>query len=135
MSLDLLLQNTARLRAAVAGWSVGRWTAAPRPLPDLLSTSTTCAGVARHLVQVLADLGADAEGRPRQAVPALESDLGLADQIAVMAYDIALAEPPGELVESALAEVLLHRAEIDGTRVSREVLDRAAAACPVRRPH
>lgn len=132
MSLDVLLVNTGRLRAAVASWSAGRWGAAPRPLPDLLSTSTTCSGVARHLVQVLADLGADAENRPRHPVPPAESDLLLPDQIAVMAYDIALAEPGADLVEQALAEVLLHRAEIDGTRVPDEVLRRAAAACPAR---
>ncbi len=132
MSLDLLLQHTGRLRASVAGWPPGRWTVAPRPLPDLLPTSLTCAGVARHLVQVLADIGADAEGRPRQAVPSPESDLVLADQIAVMAYDIGLAEPAVEVVESALEEVLLHRAEIDGARVAHEVLHRAAAACPAR---
>ncbi|MEP6696605.1 MAG: hypothetical protein ABJA34_06975 [Pseudonocardiales bacterium] len=134
MSVDLLLQNTERLRAAVAGWSVGRWSAAPRPLPGMLSTSTTCAGVANHLVQVLADLGADAEGRPRQDVPPAGTDLALADQIAVMAYDIALADPAARLVVSALEEVLLHRAEIDGTKVAAEVLLRAAAACPARRP-
>ena len=134
MSLDLLLQNTGRLRAAVAVWSAGRWTAAPRPLPGLLSTSTTCRGVARHLVQVLADFGADAEGRPRRPVPESESDLVLPDQIAVMAYDIALAGPSEELVEAALDEVLLHRAEIDGARVPQEVLRRAASACPARQP-
>jgi hypothetical protein len=133
MSLDLLLQHTGRLRAAVAGWPVGRWSAAPRPLPDLLSTSTTCEGVAGHLVQVLADFGADAEGRPRRQVPARETPLVLADQIAVMAFDIALAEPDAQLVADALDEVLLHRAEIDGARVPEEVLRRAAAACPARR--
>ncbi len=133
MSLDLLLLNTGRLRAAVGGWSAGRWAAAPRPLPDLLSTSTTCAGVARHLVQVLADLGAEAEGRPHRLVPPAESVLVLPDQIAVMAYDIALAEAAQDLVQRALHEVLLHRAEIDATRVPEEVLRRAAGACPARR--
>ncbi len=132
MSTELLLRHTGRLRAAVAGWPASRWAAAPRPLPDLLSTSTTCAGVAHHLVQVLADLGADAEGRPRQRVPRLASDLSLPDQIAVTAYDLVLAEPPDGVVRAALAEVLLHRAEIDGARSPPDLLRQAAADCPAR---
>lgn len=132
MSVEALLRHTGRLRSSVSVWSAARWEAAPRPLPDLLSSSTTCAGVAYHLVQVLADLGADAEGRPRRDVPRPESDLLLADQLLVMAYDIALTEPDDALVQVALAEVLLHRAEIDGARADRQVLQSAAAACPLR---
>lgn len=132
MTVDVLLQQTGRLRKSVSVWSAGRWSAAPRPLPGLLSTSTTCAGVARHLVQVLADLGADAEGRPRRVVPPSESDLVLPDQLLVMAYDIAQAEPDETLLQTALDEVMLHRAEIDGAKADPDVVARAAAACPLR---
>ncbi|SNY28093.1 hypothetical protein [Paractinoplanes atraurantiacus] len=51
------------------------------------------------LVQRLADLAADAEGRPRRVVPR-ESDLVLPDQLRVIADDV----PAGALQE-ALAEV------------------------------
>lgn len=132
MSVDLLLSHAGRLRASVSVWSAARWTAPPRPLPDLLPTSTTCAGVAHHLVQVLADLGADAEGRLRQPVPRPDSDLVLPDQLVVMAYDIAVAEPDDAFLAVALDELLLHRAEIDGARAEPELLVRAAAACPLR---
>lgn len=44
------------------------------------------------LVQALADLTADAEGRPRRAVPRLPSDLHLPDQLQVIAFDLARVE-------------------------------------------
>jgi len=132
MTVDVLLRQTGRLRRSVSVWSAARWAATPRPLPNRLPTSTTCAGVAHHLVQVLADLGADAEGRPRREVPRSESDLVLPDQLLVMAYDIAQAEPDDALLQAALDEVMLHRAEIDGARADPEALVRAAAACPLR---
>ncbi len=146
MPVELVLRHIQRLRAAVSVWPAARWSAAPRPLPGLLATSTTCAGVAGHLVQVLADLAADAEGRDRRPVPKPDTDLALADQLAVMAHDLALAEPAEHLVRAALAEVLLHRAEIDSARPAAdaievvlgrpaapaELLRAAAAACPAR---
>ena len=64
-------------------WSASSWTDA---------RAATAAGV----VQRLADLGADAEGRPRLAVP----DLGpavLADQLAVMFDDVARTGDPAAL--------------------------------------
>lgn len=146
MPVELVLQHIQRLRAAVSVWPAARWGAAPRPLPGLLATSTTCAGVAGHLVQVLADLAADAEGRRRQPVPRPDTDLALADQLAVMAYDLDLAEPAVHVARTALAEVLLHRAEIDGARPAADAIEvvlgrpaapadllrEAAAACPAR---
>jgi len=132
MSVDLLLLHTGRLRASVSVWSASRWTAAPHLLPGLPPTAGTCAGVAAHLVQALADLGADAEGRPRRRVPPPDSDLVLPDQLLVMAYDIVFAEPDDALVGAALDEVLLHRAEIDGARAEPQLVSRAAAACALR---
>ena len=48
-------------------------------------------------LQRLADLAADAEGRPRRAVPVLAAH-ALADQVLVLAHDVAVAAPgtPGE---------------------------------------
>jgi hypothetical protein len=50
--------------------------------------------VADHLqvvVQVLADLGADAENRPRRVVPRLSEPAVLADQLTVLGNDLAAA--------------------------------------------
>lgn len=44
------------------------------------------------LIQALADLTADAEGRPRRPVPRLPSDLHLPDQLQVIALDLARVE-------------------------------------------
>lgn len=63
------------------------------------------------LIQVLADLDADAEGRPRIAVPRLPYDTALADQLRVVAADLCAADP----APSALA-------------AAREALARARAA-------
>lgn len=148
MLLEHLLRHLERLRSAVSVWSVGRWAAEPRSLPGLLPTSTTCAGVAYHLVQVLADVAAAAEGRPARPVARPDSDLVLPHQLAVMANDIARADPAEPLLRAAVGEVILHRAEIDGARppddLGRELVGRQlppaellaalAGACPARRP-
>jgi hypothetical protein len=49
--------------------------------------------IAAATVQRLADLGADAESRPRQPVPRL-ADVTLADQLAVMVEDILRTADP-----------------------------------------
>ncbi|GID26593.1 hypothetical protein [Paractinoplanes brasiliensis] len=54
------------------------------------------------LVQRLADLGADAEGRPRREVPR-EHDMILPDQVRVLADDLLAAGPESVLVEAAAA--------------------------------
>jgi hypothetical protein len=59
--------------------------------------------VASAAVQRLADLGADAEGRPRRAVPGLGPAV-LADQLAVMVDDIARTGNPAA-IEAAAAEL------------------------------
>jgi hypothetical protein len=55
------------------------------------------------LVQHLADLGADAEGRPRRTVPLAEHALVLPDQLAVMTADLLLAGDPAALTAAAEA--------------------------------
>ncbi|MDY7089577.1 MAG: hypothetical protein SYR96_31295 [Actinomycetota bacterium] len=61
------------------------------------------------LVQRLADLGADAEGRPRREVPR-EHDMILPDQVRVLADDLLAAGPESVLVEAAAA--------VDGLRAA-----------------
>ncbi|MBM2623486.1 hypothetical protein JIG36_49130 [Actinoplanes sp. LDG1-06] len=64
------------------------------------------------LVQLLADLGADAEGRPRRPVPR-EHDMILPDQVRVLADDLLAAEVPAEVMAEAAAAVDDLRAAIN----------------------
>lgn len=92
-----------------------RWTPHSWTLPAILPTDAAAAGpagaagvptraeVAAAVVQRLADLGADAEGRPRRVVPRL-ADPVLADQLAVLADDILRTGSPA--AEAALAAEL-----------------------------
>ncbi|HEY0485227.1 MAG TPA: hypothetical protein VGD72_03120 [Mycobacteriales bacterium] len=87
---------TDRLTDRTATWTPARW-------------ASSCPGgggaradVVYALVQHLADLAADAEGRPRREVPRLGHDVSLPDQLAVMATDLlAAADDPGTLAEAA----------------------------------
>lgn len=56
------------------------------------------------LVQLLADLGADAEGRPRRPVPR-EHDMILPDQLRVLADDLLAANPPPPVLAEATRAV------------------------------
>ena len=64
--------------------------------------------VVRDVTQRLADLAADLEGEPRRAVPRLEGDPPLADQLAVVADDLAravVASGRGDVLAGARAEL------------------------------
>ena len=52
------------------------------------------ADLVHRLVQEIANLAADAEGEPRRAVPRLDNDLALPDQLRVVAADLVAAGPP-----------------------------------------
>jgi len=72
--------------------------------------SGTRGDVVHHLVRALADAAADLEGGPRRVVPRLDSDLGLADQLAVTAADLVGAAPPH--AAAVAAHLLLHRTQV-----------------------
>ncbi|MDP9408373.1 MAG: hypothetical protein M3P95_11045 [Actinomycetota bacterium] len=63
----------------------------------------------REVVQRWADLGADLEGEPRRAVPRLDGDPPLADQLAVVGDDLARAatDAPGgaDVLRAASADL------------------------------
>lgn len=56
-------------------------------------------------MQRLADLGASVEGRPAQAVPRLDNDLALPDQVQVMVADLILANAPDDVLAVATADI------------------------------
>lgn len=85
-------------------WTPARWAAAAPP-------HGTRGDLVHHLVQDLADLAAEAEGGPRREVPRLD-DLGLADQLAVVADDFVRADAPADVVRDATAHLLLHRQDL-----------------------
>jgi hypothetical protein len=81
--------STDRLLGQVRHWEQPRWSAADR------------ADRMYALVQLLADLAADAEGRPHRQVPRAH-DVLLPDQLRVMADDLLAAGPsPAVLVAAA----------------------------------
>lgn len=82
-----------RLINQVGHWTPSRW-AASGAAPAVFA-----------LVQRLADLDADVEGRPRLPVPRLDSDLALPDQLHVVAADLIAAGPDQRVLDEAVAAV------------------------------
>ncbi len=62
------------------------------------------AEVVRGLARRLAELGAEAEGRPGRVLPHVH-DMVLPDQLRVLADDILAADPSADLLHRAAAEV------------------------------
>ena len=90
----------------------------------------TRAAAVAALVRDLAAYGARAEGAaPRTPPPAARDDV-LADQLAVMVYDLELAlttRPDGALAARAVAECLLTAYEVDPRPVPAHLLDAVLA--------
>ena len=84
------------------------WT--PTRFAAICPGAGTRGDVVHHLVQALADAAADLEGGQRRAVPRLDSDQGLADQLAVTAADLVAAAPPR--AATVTAHLLLHRTQL-----------------------
>lgn len=118
-SPSTLLDREARLLVArVRDWSAARWGAAAPPF-------ATRADAAHHLAARLADFAHVVEGGASPPpLPRLGSDLVLPDQLAVTALDLrralltAAGGPEGpagrRVAAAALAELLLHRRDLDG---------------------
>jgi hypothetical protein len=87
-----------------------RWTADGWTLPAAGSSPVPRAEVAAATVQRLADLGADAEGRPRRPVPRL-ADTVLADQLAVLVDDVVRTGDPAA-ISTATAELTALKAAL-----------------------
>ena len=90
-----LASSVDRLHTQVRHWEQPRWST---PTP-----SGKKADLLYALVQLLADLAADAEHRPRRPVPR-EHDMILPDQLRVMSDDLLAADaPPAVLAEATTA--------------------------------
>ncbi|MGE5829127.1 MAG: hypothetical protein ACM30G_12325 [Micromonosporaceae bacterium] len=107
-----------RLIGRVGHWTPARWagTAAGKIIAGKTDKTTadkttvdgpgrTRADVVHALVQRLADLGAEAERRPRRAVPRLPSDPALTDQVRVMVADLARSGAPESRLRVAAAAI------------------------------
>ena len=92
------------LTRQVSHWQAPRW-AAPAA-----SGEGTRGDAVHRLVQRLADLAADVEGRVRQKVPRLDNDASLPDQLRVVAADLVAANPSPELLVVAATDVAAVRA-------------------------
>jgi hypothetical protein len=90
---------------------VSRWNAAGWGEP---AGGGTRADVVFALVQRLADVAADAEGRPRRDVPRLDTGV-LPDQLVVMAHDV-LVTGSAAACRAALDAVARARADLFGPR-------------------
>ncbi len=88
-----------RLVGRVAHWTPVRWTKAAS------DAGASRAERVHDLVQRLADAAADADGTSRHAVPRLDNDLALPDQLRVVTADVltACAARPDVLADLASA--------------------------------
>ena len=91
MTAEDLATSVDRLLNHVRHWGQARWRRSP-------------ADLVYGLVQRLADLGADAEHRPRRTVPRV-GDVVLPDQLRVVADDLLAAAPPDSVISQATDDV------------------------------
>jgi hypothetical protein len=107
---ELLRREGTGLVDRLRLWTPARWSAAAPALG-------TRGDVVHHLAQRLADDAAGLEGGPRRPLPRLDTDLVLADQLAVTLDDLLRAAPPAELCRRTTAHLLLHRTQLLGDEV------------------
>lgn len=105
-------------------WTPARWAA----VAPVLGTR---GDVAHHLAQALADVAARLEGGQARPLPRLDSDLALADQLAVTADDVVRAGPPDDVAREALAHLLLHRHDLLAEDVPAALADALGTADPL----
>ena len=87
-----------RLHNQVRHWEQGRWWS------RTAGATATRGDLTYALIQHLADLGADAEHRPRRLLPR-EHDMVLPDQLRVLADDLLAAAPSDPVLAEATAAV------------------------------
>ena len=113
--IDLLDRESRSLVERLHGFTPARYRAAAPPFESR-------ADAAYHVLVELAHLSGAPTSPPRL------HDLALADQLAVVTQDLVAANPSDETVAASLAEIVLHRRDVDG---STPLPDVAAAVTPV----
>ncbi len=108
--VDLLRRESRSLVQRLRLWTPARYAAAAPPWGSR-------GDLVLHLAQACADAAADLEGEPRRTLPRLDSDLGLADQLAVTSDDLVRAGPGDDLARAVTAHLLLHRLDLLGEDV------------------
>ncbi|MEH0843462.1 hypothetical protein V6U81_13845 [Micromonospora sp. CPCC 205711] len=98
-AVDLLVRQ-------VGHWQQPRWAAVAA------GGNASRADLVHKLVQEIANLAADTEGGPRRAVPRLDNDLALPDQLRVVAADLVAAGPPEAVLAGAAAAVAATRSAL-----------------------
>ncbi len=95
----------------VAHWQQPRWAAVAA------GGNVSRGDLVHRLVQQIANLAADAEAQPRRAVPRLDSDLALPDQLRVVTADLLAAEASTAALAWAASEAAATRAALCGPKV------------------
>jgi hypothetical protein len=114
--VDLLRRESRSLVQRLRLWTPARYAAAAPPWG-------TRGDLVLHLAQACADAAADLEGEPRRALPRLDSDLGVADQLAVTSDDLVRAAPGDDLARAVTAHLLVHRTDLLGEEVPASLAD------------
>jgi len=104
----LLRRESRSLVQRLRLWTPARYAAGAPPWG-------TRADLVAHLAQRFADDAARLEGQPLRALPRLDSDLVLADQLAVTCDDLLRAG--AGLAREAAAHLLTHRLDLLGDEV------------------
>ena len=108
--VDLLRRESRSLVQRLRLWTPARYAAAALPWGSR-------GDLVLHLAQACADAAAELEGEPRRTLPRLDSDLGLADQLAVTSDDLVRAAPGDDLARAVTAHLLVHRLDLLGEDV------------------
>ena len=95
-------------------WELGRWAGRAVPWGAVGPDLGTRGDVAHHLARVLAAPVLALHDRAVTVVPRLPHDTALPDQLAVLGGDLLEEVHGPALLRAVLAEVLLHRADLDG---------------------
>jgi len=123
--VELLRRESRSLVQRLRLWTPARYAAAAPPWG-------TRGDLVLHLAQAHADAAADLEGEPRRRVPRLDSDLALADQLAVTSDDLVRAHPDDDAARALTAHLLVHRLDLLGEDVPPSLASALGVADVVR---
>lgn len=112
-AVPLLAREAGSLAQRLRLWTPARWAARAAGDGADSPSGPSRADAVHHLAQSLVDLAGEAP----VALPRLDSDLLLPDQLAVAADDLVRSGPDAEVAVAAVAHLLLHRAVLLGESV------------------